>query len=271
MNQNIFFRILQGKFKLKELRGYLLIITILFFIPLFISLSLYPKELEYSVMKDMVSYLGSWDKNPRGYQFFNFSFIFLGFAYFPLIQYLHRRISVPRCKWFAICGTIFLILSAIGIIGIGFFPDADGKNLFGIEGRKIHFDFAYLAVIGFLAGMICYIEIIVEDYIAMLRNKQNYFDFKKFKIPIIYFLLFFIGLIATQIYAKNHFVRPYPGFFSKSMWEWTIFMSSFFEMYSFSILLPNHIPVEIDYKNYILGLIKDDKNLLESSIEVSPP
>ena len=116
----------------------------------------------------------------------------------------------------------------------------------------------------------CYSEVVIEDYVAQKRGKEGFFKMRGLAPGIIIFFSLMVGLAITQTYAAYNLEEPYQGIFSRPLWEWMLFITSFYEVYSFALFLPEYIPVEIDYRKYIRGLLERKPEVCKQAIHYNP-
>ena len=232
-------KLLMGHLEYQQLIAYLIIHAIVFISLLLAARFAGSPDFSYSIFSHLVSHLGVESRNPEGYIYFNISFILLGLAYIPVALYIHRRICHPDRLWTARIGTILWVFSAVGIIGIGTFPDEESYSFWGLNLQYVHKSFAYIAIIGFLTGMGCYLLILGEDAIKKQRGKKSYFMFQRFIPSFIAYIVVLLGLSITQYQYSVNRVYISEGLSSRTFWEWMLFILSFFEIYSIALALPH--------------------------------
>ena len=115
--------IISGNFERTTLTHVIVPLLIITFIGLMaISWIIYPNY-DWTTMN--ISYLGSPDRNPFGWIFWSVGIAATGFLLIPVVPYLHRRVVLIHK--IAYIGTFFLIVSVIGMIGVGTIPQFEPK------------------------------------------------------------------------------------------------------------------------------------------------
>jgi hypothetical protein len=223
-----FHRALVGDFKDNEVLYFFVISMVIVFVYLLIALALYPPENNYSIMKDTISFLGSsdLDNNPEGWIFFSISVVFLSIIFVPIALFQYKKFKeLDRVGAFFL--VLFLIIGAIGLCLLGFFPDNGGESFIqDVKAGEIHNKVALLAIGGVALGILSAFFLLIKDHIPLFKGKKRY-PFKVIIIPTLIFLLL-VGLVAYFLLKWDAICTehcwPGPGVYSFPMWEWIVFI-----------------------------------------------
>ena len=244
MDDRRIFSTFLGNFQTKQLKKYILITFLITVSILGISWILYPKELNYSIMTDTISYLGDYQKNPNGWIFFSLSFIFASITLIPLIIYLHKRIIKISYTGTWI-GTVFLSIGIIGIFLTALLPDVYGTDFIkDVSLGKIHNIAALLAIFGVILGLFEYGILFFIDYWPIFhRNHEGIYAYLSVFPIFLPFTLIGFGTLITQIIRVELGGEwPGPGILSFPLWEWMLVISFFITIYGLALKLPQKIP-----------------------------
>ncbi|MHA1900910.1 MAG: hypothetical protein ACTSW5_08450 [Promethearchaeota archaeon] len=238
------FSIFLGNFQTNQLKKYIFITFMIILSFLGISWIFYPKELNYSIMTDTISYLGDYQKNPIGWVFFSITFIFTSISFIPLILYLHNRITKISITG-AWIGTIFLFIGCIGIFLTALLPDVYGDDFFKfVSLGKIHNIVALFGIFGFILGLFEYGILFFIDFWSIFHRKHKgvYAYLSVFPIFLPFTIIGIATLITQIIRVKLGGEWPGEGILSFPLWEWLIALSFFITIYGLSLRLPEKIP-----------------------------
>ena len=244
-----------GRFEKKELRTFLLVQLSVIWLLILIAYLLYPPS-EYSIMRHTFSYLGSQDahNNPEGWYWFSIALIAMGILMIPLILYRHRRLSKidPNMARF---NTLLLIIGAIGIFLLAFFPD-DGRDFMeDLSYGRIHNQLAVVAFAGLGLGNIFDSFIFLKDRWPkwpLGGGGTKILNHKKLQIPVIGLFIvvfctaFFLirwEIIYPEIHAQNPEIGSWPGegIYSFPLWEWIVIVYLFIYITATMLIYPNKI------------------------------
>lgn len=233
-----------GNFQTIQLRKYIFITFMITASLLGISWILFPKELNYSIMTDTISYLGDYEKNPVGWIFFSISFIFASISLIPLIIYLHKRIiKISRAgTWI---GTISLAIGILGIFLTALLPDVYGTDFFeDVSLGKIHNIAALFGIFGIIFGLFDYGILFFIDYWPIFhKDRKGVYAYLSVFPIFLPFTLIGIGTLVTQIIrTKLGGEWPGAGILSFPLWEWMLVISFFITIYGLALRLPQKIP-----------------------------
>lgn len=163
-------RYLAGQHTHTEMRWHLAIIVIVFWGLVLCARIGYETGRDYSMHKQMLSALGSFDErhNPQWFWIFTLAMVFCGTFLVPVTFYIHRRFLVIS-EWGARIGMCLFLLGCTGITFTGLFPDAHLKLFGEVSSSKIHGITASLIIIGFFFGMILHGILLLKD---KFRNQE---------------------------------------------------------------------------------------------------
>ncbi len=233
-----------GNFQTMQLRKYILITFMITVSLLGVSWILFPKELNYSIMTDTISYLGDYERNPVGWIFFSISFIFASISLIPLIIYLHKRIIMisHMGTWI---GTVFLYIGILGIFLTALLPDVYGTDFFkDVSLGKIHNIAALIGMFGLILGLFDYGMLFFIDYWPIFhKNHEGVYAYLSVFLIFLPFTLIGIGTLITQI-IRNKLGGEWPGagILSFPLWEWMLVISFFITIYGLALRLPQKFP-----------------------------
>lgn len=258
MNRDSLIRIIKGDFNSRELKLYCLLQFLILLIFIVIAMALYPVENDFSIMRDTFSYLGSPNDNhnPNGWYFFSIGLFIVSITIFPLLFYRHRRL-VKIAPWEARFTTLLMLIGAIGIFGVGLFPDSGQDFIEDLSYGKMHNTMALIFFIGDGLGLIFDgLLIYTKDRFPKWPGGKGGHQIANHKIIAPTYIIFItialamgICLIGWEIYypilhAQDPSIGHWPGegIFSFPMWEWIVIVSLFPTFYSTLLGLPNQIP-----------------------------
>ncbi|HMF32172.1 MAG TPA: DUF998 domain-containing protein [Candidatus Lokiarchaeia archaeon] len=130
------------------------VMFVLFWVPVFIASFFYPG---YNIVQDYISDLGVPANNPIGWPIWSFGHAIFGILLFPVIRYLYRQLAGEPRKYLRV-GTVFLILSAIGILGLGTIPQFSYPGL-----GEIHATNATLLIGGTYLNLFSWFPLMRKD------------------------------------------------------------------------------------------------------------
>ncbi len=164
-------RCISGRHTLREIRWHLAIIVVVFWGLVLCARMGYETGREYSIHKQMLSALGSFDErhNPEWFWVFTLAMVFCGTALVPVIFYVHHRFRVIS-EWGARVGMYLFLAGCAGIAFTGVFPDAHYKFFGAIGSNKIHVFCASWIIIGFFFGMVWHGVLLLKDKF----NERNF-------------------------------------------------------------------------------------------------
>lgn len=224
--KNQFKTIITGSYERKILTHIIVPLIIITFVGLMaISWIIYPN---YNWTTMNISYLGSPSRNPFGWIIWSIGMASTGFLLIPVVPYLHRR--VVKIHIIAYIGTFFLLISLIGLIGIGLIPQFE-PDIF----KLIHFINAVMA----LGGQYLCLGFYGICFLLDERIRSN-------KLLIPYTILGWfapIGTIITQSIRFSQNILDNTVFILNfSIWEWMLLYCIFADL----ILLMFMLKEELD-------------------------
>jgi hypothetical protein len=185
-----------------------------------LSYLFYPKSLHYSIFTHLMSFLGNFYINP-GWIFFSTFLILVGLSIIPLISEIIRVLDM-KSKWGINLTRFCYILADLSLIAVGFFPDIqrDGYYL-----AQTHYFFSIGTLVMFsIVGAITW---------GRGRGEMKWCWGKYFGI------IYYSSLICTilSLLIDSIYNIPYlePGLLSVSFWEWILFFTYLFFLYSMAI------------------------------------
>lgn len=166
-------RYISGGFTPRELKRYLLGISLWFWGLILISWLNYPAEHHYSIMTHTFSFLGSFAEkhNPETWWIFSIAMGSWAFGMVPLALYLRRRFARVS-RFGAAVGAFFFFAGAAGILGVASFPDAPGEVIGDWEWTDIHEKVAILIAIGFFLGILWHGALLLKDRFLPARRRE---------------------------------------------------------------------------------------------------
>src|SRR6056297_4159690 len=87
---------IRGSFKPKDMTKHLFISTLGIASLLFLSYRCYMQENPYSIFTNLISDLGNWQTNPRGWWIFSLAMVFSGLMTLPIISYVKRNLDFTK-------------------------------------------------------------------------------------------------------------------------------------------------------------------------------
>ena len=238
--------ILNGKFSKHFLtHRFLPIMEGFMAINLLLAWLLFPAELNYNIIDNSISQLGSTQDNPNGWIFFSIGMISWGFLLIPIFLYFHRRLN-KICKHTARLGTFFALIGSIFIALIGVVPD-DNIDIFGENLSDIHVIVAVVGFSGLGLGILFYQLPILKDSFFKRGNKQ-------FSLGMVfgaYGLIFLggIGMGTAEIIKEIEGLGfPGPGLLSFPFWEWMLLLFFFIFLIFASFFMPEEAKMLKDKK-----------------------
>ena len=179
---------------------------------------------------DDISFLGDSNLNPHGWFYWNIGTALTGLLLIPLQPYFFRRLRRLHAK-LGLLASSFLIMSTVGMIGIGAIPE-NNRN------ETIHELNATLAFVGLYFGVF-FGGIVILRYGRLRLHHSLLFIICGLSGPagfLITQVLFHIspfGAIFTGPTGK------YPWYLTFSTWEWMLFLSVFADLIIFMLILPD--------------------------------
>jgi hypothetical protein len=247
-------RYLRGELHHHELRRHLAIMSLTFWSLIFTCFLLFPKDHHFSIMTHTFSFLGSFAEyhNPEWWWFFTLAMVFWGLSLIPVVIYIHRRFTLISPIGARIAATL-LMIGCVGIIGVGFFPDAHGKVIGDWEWTHLHMKAAFTITAGFLFGIIAHGILLLKDRFS---GKPSVFDHGKIKWAYLFWGSIFSVAMYFQIkwgfvYAERKAAakaagEPFGSAWSEAMntiysfplWENIVIYTLFIFIVWFTLLLP---------------------------------
>ncbi|MHA1723365.1 MAG: hypothetical protein ACTSXH_00775 [Promethearchaeota archaeon] len=194
-------------------------------------------------MTHTISYLGDYEKNPKGWIFLSISFIFASFTFIPLILYIQRRVFIIS-KTGSWIGTSLLMIGALGGFFTALLPDVYGSNFFkDISLGKIHNIAALFAIFGFILGLFEYgILFFIDYWLVFHKNRKGIYSYLWIFPIFLPFTISGIGTLISQVIrVKQGGEWPGDGFLSFPLWEWLLTLSFLITIYGLALRLPNQI------------------------------
>ncbi|MHA1791355.1 MAG: hypothetical protein ACTSVI_01840 [Promethearchaeota archaeon] len=205
-------------------------------VSLLIANLLFPTAYDWRYM--VISSLLDRDDNPLGYMIPSIGMTLAGLGMIPMVGYFHKRLNVIA-KGPARTGTLFLIISIIGLISIG----TIGQAITSIH--KFHELLALFAFLGLLLTAGFYWFPIRKDH----RKGEGKINFKLVVIGGILIWIAFIGMIVSFAGVElidndwgwvglDWIDKGAPVVFSFALWEWILFLSQMTYLVLLSLSIP---------------------------------
>ncbi len=223
---------------------------------------LFPEH-KFSIMSNSYSALGSYDQdnNPQWWWLFSIAMTFWGIAMVPVVFYNFRRLATISVRAAGI-GASFMMLGALGISLVGFFPDAYGMTFGNYEIRGIHKYVALIGAGGYVLSAIWFGVMLVTDARKVaFSGEYGDFDHKRLVPPYVisggvfgtglYFLFRWEFVYANMKAAAIAAGQPIPGHFGAALntrysfplWENLAVCSLFIFIVWFALALPEEVPL----------------------------
>ncbi|WP_457557831.1 hypothetical protein [Candidatus Harpocratesius sp.] len=181
----------------------------------------------YQFLRMSVSSLGNTIKNPIGHSIWSLSMCIAGLGLVPYIFFLfHQLRQIAKITTYIF--TIILLFSALGVFGVGIFSEDSGL---------IHYIFAGLAFFGFFTAF----SFNMYTLIKSIKDKMGWI--KIWQLVCMYLVsdVIMIGFLTAFIfYWLYYFWRIYFFMMYLPLWEWLLFGSYVFYIYSLYLIIPNH-------------------------------
>lgn len=203
---------------------------VLLFILLIILITTYGYALwvfpgKYQFLRMSVSSLGNTIKNPQGHTIWSIGMMIAGLGIIPYILFLFRQLRPIACITTYIF-TIILLLSAIGVFGVGIFSEDSGL---------IHYVFAGMAFFGFFTAY----SFNMYTLIKSIRDKMGWI--KIWQLVLIYLItdVVMLGFLTAFIfYWLYYFWRIFIFMMYLPLWEWLLLGSYIFYLYAIYLIFP---------------------------------
>ena len=157
-------RYVSGRHTPVEIRWHLAALAVGYWGLVFCAWWGYPAENHYSITRNMLSALGSFDDrhNPQWYWVFSIAMVYCGITMMPVMLYIRRRFQAVS-SWGARVGAFFFLVGCAGIVLTGLFPYAHGKAIGNWEWRHLHIDATALITVGFTIGIFWHGFFLLKD------------------------------------------------------------------------------------------------------------
>ncbi len=245
-------RYMLGRHTPAEIRRHLAVLVIVYWGLVFCAWLGYPAEHQYSVTKNTLSALGSFDDrhNPEWYWVFSVAMVYCGVTMTPVVFYIRRRFMAVSDLG-ARVGALFFLAGCAAIILTGLFPDARGSYIGNWQLRQIHRSVAGLIAVGFSLGILWHGVLLLRDKLTRgTFAEQGRLPYLKLIVPFLVCLPVFaavgyrirwaslwaamhatVGASGREITdnwsAAVHGLQSYPLLEHLSIWALTIFVVAF--------------------------------------------
>lgn len=157
-------RCISGRHTAVEIRWHLVLLSAVFWGLVACARLGYPVENKYSITRDMLSALGSYEEryNPHWYWIFSIAMIYCGVVMLPILFYVWRKFSVVS-RMGAAVGAFLMLLGSLGITLVGVFPYGSGEVIAGWEWRDCHLLATAFISGGFLSGIMWHGAFLIKD------------------------------------------------------------------------------------------------------------
>lgn len=148
-------RIIAGRHTPSELRWHLAVLAVGYWTLVLCAWKGYPNENNYSIMRDMLSALGSFEErhNPHWFWVFSAAMIYCGLVMTPIILYI-RRCTLAIAGRAANVGAFCFLLGCLAIALTGVFPYAHGPAIGNWAWSDLHMKTAVAIAISFSLGVV---------------------------------------------------------------------------------------------------------------------
>ncbi len=216
------FKFLSGRSPKKTYAISMSIIIIILIATNIYAILAYPTT--YSFLRRSVSSLGNRYKNPDGHIIWSIGMCFAGIFLIPYVLFLYRKFR-PIARITSIVSTSILILSCIGIFGVGIFSEDTGW---------IHYVFALIAFFLSFVGFSFNMYIFIKSY----KDKRGWP--KIWQIVMLYLItdLIMLGfLTAFSMYWIYVFWDLFWFNPLLPLWEWLLSGSYILHLYSLLFII----------------------------------
>ncbi len=165
-------KMMKGYFSPHQLKIYMIFSGTITAALLTITLLLYPRENNFGFSTTMMSHLGDWTSNPKGWYFFSIFTSFICFSSIPIFLYVKRKLGPLRKKKVKY-GVISGIISMATFFLIAIFADVDDIYLGSVPLYVIHTILAGLGVLFHLISLVNFTILILNCPILVVRVPQN--------------------------------------------------------------------------------------------------
>ena len=154
-----------GDHSAREIRVHLLLLATVFWVLVILGRLGYPAENNYSITRETLSALGSFESryNPQWFWLFTVAMTYCGLLLVPVVFYIYRHFK-GISRWGAAAGACFFQLGALGILLAGLFPYAHSSVIGNWEWKDFHLAGAALIIIGFVPGIFFYAALVIKDF-----------------------------------------------------------------------------------------------------------
>lgn len=157
-------RFLTGRHSSSEIRWHLAALAVGYWGLVFCAWLAYPAEHKYSIMKDTLSSLGSFDsgRNPDWYWLFSIAMVYCGLVMIPVMLYIRRSLEIVS-ELGAWMGSVLFLSGCVMITLTGLFPDAHGRAIGNLGYNQIHGITAGLIGVTFSLGVLWHGALLIWD------------------------------------------------------------------------------------------------------------
>jgi len=206
----------------------------------------YPAENGFSINREMLSALGSFEGrcNPEWFWVFSIAMIYCGICMMPVAFYIWRRFRIISAVG-AKLGAFFFLVGCAGMALVGVFPYATATLVGDWEWQHFHMLGAALLILGFVPGVIWHGVLLLKDACTVKAfASQEGTPYRKLAGPFLvcapviglagYQIRWSSALAALQAIADasvermaNHLLKafpPIPILEHVAIWALTIFV-----------------------------------------------
>ena len=233
---------IRGEFRSKQMKTHVLISTGGITAFLVMSYRYYIRENAYSMFTHLISDLGNWQANPKGWWIFSLAMVFTGIMTYPIINYIEKNLEFMNKQAISI-GAWTLRANAIGTIIIGCIPLVREPTGLGISFYDLHAIFTYLSLICYFIGMGCWVEFFIKhpkispNNFPETQDVRPKFNFTPILPLIVLFIIISLLALITQFFSEYLWIESLEKFYAREFWEWMLFYSYFLVNYPLALFI----------------------------------